>query len=93
MTYLSDDELDAVQLLDRETPYLISGISQGMFSLARHYGGMTYQGKSYIYLPEHDECVRADVVKAVEKMRKKSKIKPQAVPVTLDIFEGRHEQR
>lgn len=69
-TYLSDDELDAIQLLDSDTPYMIRGISQGMFSLARHYGGMTYQGRSYQYMPETDECVRADVVKFVAKMRK-----------------------
>lgn len=71
MTYLSPDELDAIQSLPRDTPYLIDGISHSMFSIARHYGCMTYQGQHYIYRPETDECVRADVVKYVEKMRKK----------------------
>lgn len=71
MTYLSPDELDAIQSLPRDTPYLIDGISNGMFSLARHYGGITFNGSDYKYFPEHDECVRADVVKYVAKLRKK----------------------
>jgi hypothetical protein len=69
-TYLSDSELDAIQSLHRDAPYMIRGISRGMFSIARHYGGMTYQGRRYEYNPETDECVRSDVVKFVAKLRK-----------------------
>ena len=73
-TYLSGDELAAIQSLPRDTPYVIRGISRGMFSLARHYGGMTYQGKSYEYRAETDECVRRDVVKFVAKLRKEKPV-------------------
>ena len=83
MSYLTADELAAIQHMDRSTPYAITGIGTGMFPIARHYGGMKYQGASYIYLPVHDECIRRDVYKAVEKMRKKPKAKPVEI---VDMF-------
>lgn len=68
--WLDEAETLAIQVLDASAPYAIAGISQGMCSVARHYGGMTFQGARYIYFPEHDECVRADVVAMVKKMRR-----------------------
>jgi hypothetical protein len=70
--YLTEQEVAAIQTLHRDVPYAIEGISRGMFSIARHSGGMTYQGFRYVYVPKHDECVRADVHMRVEKMRKKA---------------------
>lgn len=67
--YLSAEEVEAAQALHKRAPYAISGISQGIFSLAR-CGGMTYQGERYTYIPVHDECVRDDVFKMVQKMRR-----------------------
>ena len=82
-SYLSDEELEAVKALHRDTPYMIRGVSGGMFSIARHYGGMTYQGRRYEYMPDTDECVRADVVKFVAKLRKKQ-AKADKLPVVQD---------
>lgn len=70
MTYLTAEELDAIQHMDRGAPYVIAGVSSGMFSIARHYGGMTYNTHRYTYCPAYDECVRNDVIKAVSKLRR-----------------------
>jgi hypothetical protein len=76
--YLTEAEIAAVQHLHKRAPYAICGVSHGMFSVARHYGGMTFNRCRYTYIPEHDECVRADVLRLVKKMRKKTPSKPQA---------------
>jgi hypothetical protein len=68
--YLSADEVQAIQHLPRTAPYSITRISHSIFSVARHYGGMSYSGAHYTYVPEHDECVRTDVLRFVEKRRR-----------------------
>ena len=70
-SYLTADEVQAAQSLRKQAPYAVCGVSQGFSSIARHYGGMTYQGCHYTYMPGHDECVRDDVLRLVTKMRKK----------------------
>lgn len=74
MSYLTDDELDAVQAsgLDPFTPYVIQGVSVGQFSIARHFGGCTYSGRFYCYVPTTDELIREDVVKWVMTRRKEA---------------------
>ena len=83
--YLSVEEVQAAQTLHKRAPYSIAGISTGFFSIARHYGGMTFQGCKYTYMHGHDECVRDDVLKLVSKMRKKktAKIEPAAHQNTI----------
>lgn len=71
-SYLTESEIDAIQHLHKKTPYLITGVSYGYFSVARHYGGATMNGSSYTYIPDSDELVRDDVLKAVKKLRKKA---------------------
>lgn len=44
-----------------EAPEEIRNVSQSQFSVARHYGGCTFQGKSYHYDAERDALVRMDV--------------------------------
>jgi hypothetical protein len=72
MTSLTESELLALQLTDlsTETPFAICGISASIFSVARHYGAMKFQGQGYTYIPAHDECIRNDVLKWVTKYRK-----------------------
>lgn len=72
MRHMTEAEIDALQStkLDRATPFAISGVSLSQLSIARHYGGCTFQGRSYIYLPETDELLRDDVVKWLAKHRK-----------------------
>lgn len=88
-TYLTQEEIDACQSLPRDTPYLICGISTGMFSIARYSGGMKYNSKSYTYIPTTDECIRDDVLKLVTKLRKaaKKKDKPTDTQTTIEFSE------
>lgn len=72
-SWLTDAELEAVQHLKRDTPYIIRSVSQGYFSIARYYGGAKYNGDSYTYVPSTDELVRDDVMKTVKKMRRPAK--------------------
>ena len=69
-SYLTADEVRAAQVLHQRAPYSLTNVSHGFFSIARHYGGMTFQGCSYTYMPGHDECVRDDVLRLVTKLRK-----------------------
>jgi hypothetical protein len=70
-SYLTADEVQAAQKLHQRAPYALFNVSRGFFSIARHYGGLTYQGCHYTYMPGHDECVRDDVLRLVTKQRKK----------------------
>jgi len=71
LSYLSETEADAIQHLDRSTPFLIGGVSNTQLSIARHYGGIKFQGQTYTYFPASDELIRDDVLQFVTKMRKK----------------------
>lgn len=70
-SYLTADELQAAQRLHHRAPYALCNVSRGFFSISRHYGGCTFQGCAYTYIPGHDECVRDDVLRLVTKLRKK----------------------
>jgi hypothetical protein len=59
--------------LHRRTPYGMTNVSMTQLSIARYYGGCTYQGESYIYLPHTDELIRADVLKWKRKQERKPK--------------------
>ena len=63
--------------LTRKTPFGISGVSNSQFSIARHYGGITYSGESYTYLPKTDELIRNDVLKWQSNQAKKSAKRPK----------------
>jgi len=78
MAYLTESELAALQTsgLDRKTPYVMTGISQSQLSIARHYGGIMYEGVRYIYYSLNDELIRKDVVQWVEKRRRAEKKAP-----------------
>lgn len=81
---MTTDELAALQDsgLSRDTPYVIEGVSGSQFSIARLYGGATFNGESYVYDPTEDELIRRDVVKWLGRRRseelKASKLKAQA---------------
>ena len=72
MSFLTVEEIEALQSsrLSRETPYLIEGVSRTQLSIARHYGGIKFQGAQYDYLPDTDELIRDDVRKWIAKNRK-----------------------
>lgn len=75
MSHLTELELQMLDLSDlpRDTPFIIQHVCQTQFSIARHYGGCKYQGKSYSYIQATDELIREDVAKWLSKMRKKAK--------------------
>lgn len=72
-SYFTEQEYLTLLLdhVDGSAPISISHVSQTQLSVARHYGGCTYDGKPYIYNYNTDELIREDIMKAVEKMRKK----------------------
>lgn len=42
-------------------PEEIHGVSNSQFSVARHYGGCTFQGRRYVYDASADRLVRSDI--------------------------------
>ena len=78
-SYLTADEVQAAQNLHQRAPYALCNVSMGFFSIARHYGGMTYHGCHYTYIHSHDECVRDDVLRLVMKLRKKTASKKEVI--------------
>ena len=86
-SYLTAAEVRAAQVLHQRAPYALTNVSCSFFNVARHYGALTFQGCSYTYMPEHDECVRDDVLMMVAKLRKaKAKAAaPKAEQMTLPI--------
>ncbi len=69
-SYLTADEVAAAQVLHKRAPYALLQVSHGFFSIARNFGGLTYQDCRYTYMDGHDECIRDDVLKLVTGMRK-----------------------
>ena len=67
---LADDEIEAIQHLPRDTPYLIAYVRQTQFSIARFAGGCTFNGWRYTYDPTDDTLIRDDVLRLVTKRRK-----------------------
>ena len=53
--------------LPKDTPYGVQNVSYSQMSIARHYGGLTVNGRSYLYLPLTDELIREDVAKWLVK--------------------------
>lgn len=88
MSHLTQPEIDALQLskLDRGAAFLIRGVSSSQLSIARHYGGCTFQGRNYTYMPLTDELIRDDVVKWLAKYRKRQKKQACPVVVWSDLF-------
>jgi len=58
--------------LHKRTPFGISNVSMTQLSIARHYGGIKYNGDSYMYFPITDELVRDDVLKWKRNEEKKT---------------------
>ena len=68
---LSDIPLDCP--LDRSTPYGVQNVSCSQMSIARHYGGIKYNGQDYLYLPATDELIRDDVFRWLTKRERNAK--------------------
>lgn len=58
---------------ENQAPEEIHGVSLSMFSVARYYGGCTFNGATYVYDLARDVLVRADVLKARKAAERKAK--------------------
>lgn len=65
------------------TPDKIHHVSQTQFSIARFYGGITFNGVHYVYNPVEDSLTRADLLK-----KPKAKRRPKAKNETGELFGG-----
>lgn len=63
--------------LPRDAPFLIRGVSNGHLSIARYYGGCTFQGRHYVYVPPTDELIRRDVLGWLALYRRKPRAQEQ----------------
>ena len=61
-------------------------VSTTQLSIARHYGGMTVQGRYYFYFPADDSLWRDDVVRAIRQARKAAK-PVETAPEQFNILE------
>ena len=55
----------------------IHEVRYGMFSVARHFGGCTIMGVHYVYDPNRDVLIRADVHKRRQKEARKKRPDPE----------------
>lgn len=62
--------------LHRKTPFIIQNVSMTQLSIARHYGGITYNGDAYTYNPKTDELIRNDFLKWKQRQGKAKKTDP-----------------
>lgn len=49
--------LEKRELLEMDHPPKIYNVSQSMFSIARYSGGIVFNGKFYVYLPQEDALI------------------------------------
>ena len=56
--------------LHRKTPFGMTNVSMTQLSIARHYGGIRYNGDQYTYFQDTDELVRDDVLKWQRKQKR-----------------------
>lgn len=91
-SHITPDEWAALVLdekLHQRSAWLYQAVSQTQLSIARHYGGTTVNGESYVYIPPTDELIRGDVLKALGKLRKSRDAldKMAAIDQQLGLYE------
>jgi hypothetical protein len=85
----ADIDLLMASILPRDPPMLIRYVSQTQFSIARHYGSITFDGHAYRYEPATDELIRADVDAFIKAQRKlAAKVAADAGPAAEQIGLG-----
>lgn len=68
-TFLTPAEIDGLMLTHSGQQIAWTGVSHTQLSIARHYGGIVFNGQHYTYMPATDELIRDDVLKLVMKAR------------------------
>jgi len=81
-SHMTDAEIAALNdsALPRDAPFLIRGVTTSHLSIARHYGGCTFNGRHYVYVPPTDELIRKDVMGWLARYRRKPKTEAQSLP-------------
>lgn len=72
MSHLTHDELAELTAIFADSdnyPLLYCRIANSQFSLMRHTGGGSINGRSYLYMTLTDELIRDDALGALVKMR------------------------
>lgn len=91
-SHITDAELLALELsgLPQSPPMIYTHISIGQLSLALHSMGCTISGHAYLYVPQTDELIRADVVKWLADLRKQEDAPSvtERCDRTGDLFDG-----
>ena len=87
------EDLEAVDRLlnPQGPPERIYGWLNSQLSIARHYGGMTYQGHDYqiAYSEEGQPLVRVDVLKReVKEQAQQKKLERAALKIELEKVNG-----
>lgn len=74
ITPITDDEVAVLNLtdLDRKVPFVITSVTGSMFSTARHYGGIKFQGFEYDFNAIEDALYRRDVVQWLTAYRREA---------------------
>lgn len=71
---LTDAERLTLKLQKRpladDPPWQFFGVSMSQLSIARHYGGLKFNGSDYVYDQTDDSLTRSDVLRAVMRIRR-----------------------
>lgn len=72
-----------------KAPERIYGWLDTQLSIARHYGGLTYNGKHYVvaYNEEGAPLVRSDVLAAEQKAKRKTAKESNKQPISAGLFD------
>lgn len=77
-----------------KAPERIYGWLDTHLSIARHYGGVTYNGKDYFvaYHEEGTPLVRLDVLAAEQKAKRKAARENKRQPVSAGLFDDENDK-
>jgi hypothetical protein len=78
--------------LHRRTPFGMMNVSMTQMSIARFFGGITYNGDRYVYNAITDELIRSDVQKWITKRERAAKKAAKKADQQTEIF-GKDENQ
>lgn len=78
-----------------KTPERIYGWLDTQLSIARFYGGLSYNGKHYViaHNEEGTPLVRSDVLAAEQKVKRKSARESNKQPISAELFDDEEKNK